>query len=46
VRRLLIAIALLGSLAACGADAQLPPSPGVRLVQNATAFPVGVDFEP
>lgn len=37
MRRLLIAIALLGSLAACGADAPLPPSPGVRLVQNATA---------
>jgi len=37
VRRLLIAIALLGSLAACGADAPLPPSPGVKLVQNATA---------
>ncbi len=37
MRRLLIAIALLGSLAACGADAPLPPSPGVKLVQNATA---------
>ena len=37
MRRLLIAIALLGSLAACGADAPLPPSPGVRLVRNATA---------
>lgn len=35
--RLLIAIALLGSLAACGADAPLSPSPGVKLVQNATA---------
>jgi len=37
MRRLLIAAALLGSLAACGADAPLPPSPGVKLVQNATA---------
>lgn len=37
MHRLLIAIALLGSLAACGADAPLPPSPGIKLVQNATA---------
>lgn len=37
MRRPLIAVALLGSLAACGADAPLPPSPGVKLVQNATA---------
>ena len=37
MRRLLIAAALLGSLAACGADAPLPPSPGSKLVQNATA---------
>lgn len=37
MRRLLIAVALLGSLAACGADAPLPSSPGVKLVQNATA---------
>lgn len=37
MRHLLITIALLGSLAACGADAPLPPSPGVKLVQNATA---------
>lgn len=37
MRRLLIAVALLGSLAACGADVPLPPSPGVKLVQNATA---------
>lgn len=37
MRRLLIAIALLGSLAACGADTPPPPSPGVKLVQNATA---------
>jgi len=33
----LIAVALLGGLAGCGADAPLPPSPGVKLVQNATA---------
>jgi len=37
MRRLLIAVALLGGLAGCGADAPLPPSPGVKLVQNATA---------
>jgi len=37
VRRLLIAIVLLSSLAACSADAPLPPSPGVKLVQNATS---------
>ena len=37
MRRLLIAAALLGSLAACGADAPLPPSPGIKLVQNATS---------
>jgi len=37
MRRLFIVIALLGSLTACGADAPLPPSPGIKLVQNATA---------
>jgi len=37
MRRLLIAAALLGSLAACGADVPLPPSPGIKLVQNATS---------
>lgn len=35
-RGVLIAIALLGSLAACGTDVP-PSSPGVKLVQNATA---------
>jgi thioredoxin 1 len=45
-RRLLIAIALLGSLAACGADATPPSSPGIKLVQNATAsgLPAIVEF--
>jgi thioredoxin 1 len=37
MHRLLIAIGLLGSLAACGAEAPLSPSPGVTRVQNATA---------
>jgi len=37
MRRLFIVIALLGSLAACGADVPLPPSPGIKLVQNATS---------
>lgn len=45
---LLIAIALLGSLVACGADAPLPPSPGVKLVQNAMAsgLPTIAEFGP
>jgi thioredoxin 1 len=37
MRRLFVAIVLAGSLAACGADAPVPPSPGVTLVANATA---------
>ena len=37
MRHLLIAIALLGNLTACGADTPPPSSPGVKLVQNATA---------
>ena len=34
---LVFAAALIFSLAACGADTPIPPSPGVKLVANATA---------
>jgi thioredoxin 1 len=37
MRRGFVAIFLAGSLTACGADAPIPPSPGVALVANATA---------
>lgn len=44
--RLLLAIALLGSLAACGNGTQTSTSPAVKLVQNAVAsgLPTIVEF--
>ena len=44
--RLLLAIALLGSLAACGNGIPASQSPGVKLVQNAAAsgLPTIVEF--
>ena len=46
MNRLLLAIALLGSLAACGTDTTVSTSPGVKLVQNAIAsgLPSIVEF--
>jgi len=46
MNRLLLAIALLGSLAACGTDTSVSTSPGVKLVQNAIAsgLPSIVEF--
>jgi thioredoxin 1 len=46
MNRLLLAIALLGSLAACGTDTSVSTSPGVKLVQNAVAsgLPSIVEF--